>query len=288
MKQVLIISGKGGTGKTTLTAALAGLYKDIIVADCDVDAPDLHLLLKPKIKETTVFQGGKLAVIHKEECTECGQCREVCQFGAVSIDFNIDSMSCEGCRVCEWNCPSNAIKMIQKESGKSYVSEVICGEMVHALLKPGEENSGKLVAQVKKKAKTLAEENNSSLLLIDGPPGIGCPVIASLSGVDLAVVVTEPTKSGIHDMERVIKVAEHFNVPVKVVINKFDLNPENSVLITEYLSEKQIEILGKIPFSKKFTDALKIGKTIVDYDADCEESKCVIRIKEQLGDDNDS
>ncbi len=282
MKQILIISGKGGTGKTTLTGALAFLYKDIVVADCDVDAPDLHLLLKPEVKEKSIFQGGKLAVINKDICTECGRCREVCQFGAVTEDFNIDSISCEGCCVCSWNCPVDAITMIQKESGESYVSGVTCGKMVHALLKPGEENSGKLVAQVKKKAKALAEENNSGLLLVDGPPGIGCPVIASLSGVDLALVVTEPTKSGIHDMERVIQVADHFNVPVKVVINKFDLNTENSQMIAEYLGEKQIEILEKIPFSKKFSESIKLGETIIEYDPDCEESKCIKRVKEKI------
>ncbi|MFH1415393.1 MAG: P-loop NTPase [Elusimicrobiota bacterium] len=282
MKQVLIISGKGGTGKTTLTAALASLYKNIAVADCDVDAPDLHLLLHPEIKEKHVFQGGKLAVINEDECTGCGRCREVCQFSAVSIDFNIDSISCEGCCVCAWNCPVNAIKMIQKESGESYVSKVICGEMVHALLKPGEENSGKLVAEVKKKARALTEEKSLDLLLVDGPPGIGCPVIASLSGADLALIVTEPTKSGIHDMERVIKVADHFNVPVKVVINKFDLNTENTEIIIKYLNEKGIEVLEKIIFSKKFTQAIKQGETIIEFDPDCEESRSIKRIKGKL------
>ena len=178
--------------------------------------------------------------------------------------------------------------MIRKESGESYISKVVCGDMVHALLESGEENSGKLVAEVKKKAKKLAEDKKIDLLLIDGPPGIGCPVIASLSGVELAIVVTEPTKSGIHDMERVIKVADHFNVPVKVVINKFDLNPENSILITEYLSEKKIEILEKIPFSKKFRDALKQGKTIIEFDSKCDESESIKRIKSKIGEYNGS
>ncbi|MGM0568401.1 MAG: ATP-binding protein [Elusimicrobiota bacterium] len=282
MKQLLIISGKGGTGKTTLTAALAGLYEDIVVADCDVDAPDLHILLEPRIKDTEVFKGGKLAKINKDICSQCGMCRQLCQFSAIDKDFNIDPVSCEGCCVCSWNCPNKAINMVQKESGESYISSVSCGVMVHALLKPGEENSGKLVAQVKNKAKALAEKDNSSLLLVDGPPGIGCPVIASLSGVDLALVVTEPTKSGIHDMERVIKVAQHFGVALKAVINKFDLNMENNRVIEKKLLKNDIEILEKIPYSKKFSESVKLKKTIIEYEPASQESECVRKIKDKI------
>ncbi len=282
MKQVLIISGKGGTGKTTLAAALAVLYKDIVVADCDVDAPDLHLLLKPQKRESEIFKGGKLAVINKNLCARCGICRRLCQFSAIDEGFNISPILCEGCCVCSWNCPESAISMLQKEAGESYISTVGCGVMAHALLKGGEGNSGKLVARVKKKAKRLAGETSSSLLLVDGPPGIGCPVIASLSGTDLALIVTEPTKSGIHDMERVIKVAGHFGVPVKVVINKFDLNRKNCRVIEEYLGEKNIEILEKIPYSKKFSDSLKQGKTIIEYNCGCAESVKIKNLNDKI------
>ncbi|MBN2406324.1 MAG: ATP-binding protein [Elusimicrobia bacterium] len=279
MKEILVISGKGGTGKTTITAALASLYRDIVVADCDVDAPDLHILLKPEITERETFYGGKLAVIERDKCTKCGKCRELCQFDAVSGSYDIDAGSCEGCGVCGWNCPEKAIKMVQKKSGESYISGVRCGTMVHALLDPGEENSGKLVAEVKKKAKALAAGRSSAILLVDGPPGIGCPVIASLGGADTALIVTEPSKSGIHDMERVINVAEHFKVPVKVIINKFDINRVNTGEIEKYLEKRKIEVLGKIPFSEKFDSALKQAKTINEFDPGCAEAKMVEEIK---------
>ncbi|MBN2543690.1 ATP-binding protein [bacterium] len=282
MKQILIISGKGGTGKTSLTAAITRLYDDIVVADCDVDAPDLHILLKPDIKERSVFKGGKLADIDPEKCTECGKCTEVCQFGAITEDFTVKKFSCEGCGVCVWNCPFDAITMYQKESGEYYISEIENGIMLHALLNPGEENSGKLVTGVKQKALTFAEKRNVEFMLIDGPPGIGCPVISSLSGVDLAVIVTEPTKSGIHDLERVLKAANHFGVQSKVVINKSDLNPENTEKIKGYLDKEDIEVLAEIPFSSRFIEALKQAKTIVDFTPDGIESQCIREIKSKL------
>ncbi|NLB34594.1 MAG: P-loop NTPase [Elusimicrobia bacterium] len=283
MKEVLVISGKGGTGKTSITAAVAELFDNILLADCDVDAPDLHMLLKPRIIETDIFMGGKFPIIDRDLCIKCGTCREVCGFGAISEDIVVDPLACEGCAVCSWNCPQEAITMIQKEAGRRYYSEVGPGHMVHALLKPGEENSGKLVAEVKKKANAIGEEKSYKLLITDGPPGIGCPVIASLSGVDLAVVVTEPTKSGIHDMERVLATAKHFKTPVKVVINKADLNEENTQALREGLAEKDIEVMAEVPYSRKFTEALREAKTIVEYAPESEESRAVRKIAEAIG-----
>ncbi len=286
MKSLVLISGKGGTGKTSITGALSVLFKNITVADCDVDAPDLHILLKPKIEEKEIFRGGKLAVIDNDKCCGCGRCRQVCSFGAVEKNFTVDRFLCQGCGVCYWNCPENAVTMLRKESGESYISRIKNGRMVHALLEPGEENSGKLVTEVKKKAEAVAVGSGSGIILIDGPPGIGCPVIASLSGVDFALVVCEPTKSGIHDMKRVIDTAAYFGVPVKVLINKYDLNPENRKKIIKYLETEKIELLAKIPFSDKFNRALKQGKTIIEYDSGCDESmqikNAVYKIKNVL------
>ncbi|MGB3113344.1 MAG: ATP-binding protein, partial [Candidatus Omnitrophota bacterium] len=224
MKQIVVISGKGGTGKTVLTASLAALAKNKVMADCDVDAADLHLLLKPSIKERHEFKSGATAFIDKRLCTECGRCVAVCRFDAVSEDYAIDPVACEGCGFCYYACPVNAIKMQENATGEWYISDTRFGPLVHAKLGIGEENSGKLVTLVRQKAKEIAEKQRFDWVIIDGSPGIGCPVIASLSGVDFALVVTEPTLSGLHDADRVIKVARHFNIPVKVVINKYDLN----------------------------------------------------------------
>ena len=282
MREILIISGKGGTGKTTLTAALARLQKNIVVADCDVDAPDLHLLLKPEIKRTFEFKGGKEAVINKKFCNACGSCVRVCQFDAISSDFEVDPVSCEGCGVCVWNCPVNAISMNEKTAGEYFISDFSNGIMVHALLAPGEENSGKLVSQVKKVSKEQAEDNDFENILIDGAPGIGCPVIASLSGVNLALIVTESTISGKHDLERVLSLCGHFKIPAEVVINKFDINPKKAAEIENYCKEKNIKIAGKIPFAKEIYEALRNAETVVDYKPECEVSKIIKKLNETL------
>ena len=216
MKEIVIISGKGGTGKTVITGAFAALAKNKVIADCDVDAADLHLLLDPKIEESHIFKSGFTAFTNKKYCNGCGTCSTVCRFDAVKEDFSIDPISCEGCAFCSLACPEDAIEMKLNISGKWFISQTRLGPLVHAKLGIAEENSGKLVSLVRKKAKEIAEDKNYKWVIIDGSPGIGCPVIASITGVDCAVVVIEPTLSGLHDAERVIDVTKHFNIPAKV------------------------------------------------------------------------
>ncbi len=265
MKQIVVISGKGGTGKTVITGAFAALAKNKVMADCDVDAADLHLLLQPNIKERHEFKSGQTAIIDKQICQQCGKCIVACRFNAISQDFIIDPISCEGCAFCSYICPVNAIKMEENISGEWFISETRFGPMVHAKLGIAEENSGKLVALVRKQAEELAEKNNCDWVVIDGAPGIGCPVIASLSSIDCVLVVTEPTLSGLHDAIRVIDVAKHFGIPVKLVINKYDLNPEMSEKIEKYCKKNGISLIGKIGFDKSVVEAMVDGKTIIEY-----------------------
>jgi len=265
MKQIVIISGKGGTGKTVLTASFAVLAENKVMADCDVDAADLHLLLHPAIKERHEFRSGKTAVINKDICQECGECISVCRFGAISEDFMVDPISCEGCAICSFICPAGAVRMEENISGEWFISETQYGPMVHARLGIAEENSGKLVTLVRQNAQRIAEEKSKDYVIIDGPPGIGCPVIASLANVDLALIVTEPTLSGIHDMERIALVAQHFNVPTKVVINKYDINLQNTDNIKRICAAKDIEVLAQLPFSQKVIQSIVEGMPIVKY-----------------------
>jgi MinD superfamily P-loop ATPase len=265
MKQLTILSGKGGTGKTSITASFAVLAKKAVVADCDVDAPDLHMLLHPKVIKEQEFMGSKLACIDKTKCTKCGLCKENCNFGAVTSDLEIDAISCEGCGVCEAVCPVGAITLAQRVSGRAFVSKIRYGFMSHALLNPGESNSGKLVTLVRQNAKVLAEKEGCDLIIIDGSPGIGCPVIASVTGVDAALVVTEPSLSGIHDLERVLELLDHFNVVPFVCINMYDINVGNTNRILSFCDEHRIEVAGIIPFSMEVTEAMVNGKTIVEY-----------------------
>jgi len=265
MKQIVVISGKGGTGKTIITGAFAALAKNKVMADCDVDAADLHLLLAPKIKERHEFRSGKTARIDKKLCQQCGQCIAVCRFSAISDDFTIDPVSCEGCAFCSFICPVQAIKMEENLAGEWYISQTRFGPMVHAKLGIAEENSGKLVSLVRQKAKELAEKQSCDWVIVDGAPGIGCPVIASISGIDCALVVTEPSLSGLHDADRVINVAKHFRVPVKLVINKYDLNIEMTEKIEKYCRNNQIQLLGKVGFDKSIVEAMVEAKTIIEY-----------------------
>ena len=278
MKQIKILSGKGGTGKTTITASFAVLEKSAVVADCDVDAPDLHILLHPKIVETQIFKGSKLAVIDKIECTKCELCREKCRFNAIKEDISIDPIACEGCGVCTIVCPANAITLVDRICVYAYISKSEHGLMAHAMLSAGEASSGKLVTLVRQNAKTLAEREHSDLIIIDGPPGIGCPVIASVTGITAGLVVTEPTLSGIHDLERALQLLRHFSVPPFVCINMYDINRGNSDRIEYFCKENSIEILGKIPFNPVVTEAMVNGKSVVEYDPESNVAKETVKI----------
>jgi MinD superfamily P-loop ATPase len=265
MRQLTVLSGKGGTGKTTITASIAVLAKDAVVADCDVDAPDLHMLLHPRVIKTQEFKGSKLAVIDEEKCVKCDLCREKCRFDAITEDIRIDPISCEGCGVCAFVCPVKAITLTERISGYAYISKTEYGFMAHAMLSPGEANSGKLVTLVRQNAKILAEREHSDLAIIDGPPGIGCPVIASVTGIDAGLVVTEPTMSGIHDLERALQLLKHFNVTPFVCVNMHDINEDNANKIVSFCKENGIEVVGKIPFNPVVTEAMVNGKPIVEY-----------------------
>ncbi len=265
MKQLTILSGKGGTGKTSITASFAVLAKKAVVTDCDVDASDLHILLHPEIIKTQDFIGSKVAVIDKTKCSHCGICKEKCNFSAITNGLDVDLIACEGCGVCKFVCPIGAITLAPRISGKAFISKTKYGFMSHAKLNPGESNSGKLVTIVRQNAKMLAEKENCDLIIIDGSPGIGCSVIASITGVDAALVVTEPTLSGIHDLERVLTLLDHFNVVPFVCINMYDINTGNTNKILNFCKEKRIDVLGIIPFSAEVTQAMINGKTIVEY-----------------------
>jgi len=268
MKELVVISGKGGTGKTSLMAAFASLAKSKVLCDADVDAADLHLLTDPKIKERHDFQGGGIAVINPDKCTECGLCRDLCRWEAISEQFEVDSIECEGCGVCVDFCPEQAIDFPLKTCGQWFISDTRFGPMVHARLGIAEENSGKLVALVRQEAKKLAEKQNLNLLITDGPPGIGCPVIASIGGATALLIVTEPTVSGLHDMERVAQLAAHFKVPGMVCVNKFDLNLDQTQAIEKLAKEKKMAVLGRIPFDLVFTKSMVQGKTIFEYNTE--------------------
>ena len=261
MKELLILSGKGGTGKTSVAGAIAALADDKVLADCDVDAADLHLLLAPEIREEHEFVSGVKARVESSICTGCGTCAEICRFDAVSVDeiSAIDPMRCEGCGVCAWFCPEKAIVLEDNRCGRWFLSDTEYGPLVHARLDIGEENSGKLVALVKREARNIAERLDKNLIVVDGPPGIGCPVIASMSGANLVLAVTEPTASGLHDLERVADLAAHFKVPACVCINKWDLNSSMAEKIKDACSSRNIELAGMIPFDEQMVESVVQG-----------------------------
>jgi len=265
VRELVIISGKGGTGKTSLTAAFASLAENAVFCDADVDAADLHLLMKPEIRKRSDFKGGGIAEINPELCDECGRCIELCRFGAVKKDYRVDAIECEGCGVCVDLCPSQAIDFPIQKCGEWFVSDTRFGPMVHARLGIAEENSGKLVSLIRKETKNLAEEKGHDLIITDGPPGIGCPVIASISGATALVIVVEPTVSGIHDMERVADLAAHFNIPGMICVNKYDLNIEMTEKIEEIAAARNMTVLGRISFDPVFTKSMVDGVNIFEY-----------------------
>lgn len=265
MKELVVISGKGGTGKTSLMAAFASLAENNVLCDADVDAADLHLLMDPDIKERHDFKGGGTAIIDRDRCIECGLCRDLCRWNAISEAFIVDPIECEGCGVCVDFCPETAIDFPVKTCGEWFISNTRFGPMVHARLGIAEENSGKLVTLVRQEAKKLAEKNKSDLLITDGPPGVGCPVIASVGGASAVLIVAEPTVSGLHDMERVAQLAAHFKVPVMVCVNKFDLNFDQTEAIEKLAKENSMTTVGRIPFDPVFTESMVQGQTVLEY-----------------------
>ncbi|MCK4259394.1 MAG: ATP-binding protein [Halanaerobiales bacterium] len=290
MKQLLVISGKGGTGKTTITASFAALGKatetQMTMADCDVDAADLHLLLEPEIIERHDFYGGKIAKIDQAKCQQCQECIKICRFQAIEKNLEqgivkVNPILCEGCTVCGYVCPHGGIIIKDSLSGEWYVSKTCFGSMVHATLGIAEENSGKLVSQVLKKAREVSENEASEVLLVDGPPGIGCPVISSFSGTDLALMVTEPTVSGKHDLERILDLSEYFDVKAVVCINKSDLDDEMTESITDYCEGRGVEVVGKIPFDKNIPTAIGSGIVPVEY-KESVSSRAIFEIYQQV------
>jgi MinD superfamily P-loop ATPase len=284
MKELVIISGKGGTGKTSITGAFAALSENRVLCDADVDAADLHLLMNPDIKRTTDFIGGGIAVIDPEKCTGCGLCSELCRFGAIRANFVINSLDCEGCGVCVDFCPAKAIDFPVQKCGEWFISETRFGPMVHARLGIAEENSGKLVTLVRREAAKLAEKKNIDLIITDGPPGIGCPVIASIGGASLLLIVSEPTVSGIHDMERVTRLARHFKVPALLCINKYDLNPDQTSAIEAMAQKMGVGVLGRIPFDPIFVESMVQSKTIFEVNRDTDACAAVKRLWEGIMD----
>ncbi|MBN1149757.1 ATP-binding protein [candidate division WOR-3 bacterium] len=269
MKEIVVISGKGGTGKTSLSASFAALSDNFVIADCDVDAADLHLVLKPDKIDSHRFISGNVAVIDKLRCEKCGKCLELCKFDAIKVDpysmeYSVDSSSCEGCGVCARFCPFDAIDFPERDCGEWYLSSVKGGKMVHARLNAGAENSGKLVSLVRKVARKEAQKMGSEIVIVDGPPGISCPVIASVTGADAVLAVTEPTISGESDLIRVADLVRHFKIPLFICVNKWDINQEKSMAIESYSAKTGAFFCGKIPYDKKVVEAQIKGLTVVE------------------------
>lgn len=266
--EIAIISGKGGTGKSSVSAAFATMGQKVVVADCDVDAANLYLLFNPEHEEEQVYVSGSKAEINPEACTNCALCMVHCRFGAISV-FNgntvVSETLCDGCKLCWRICPAQAIEMVKSDKSRMYSGSFRNGKMVYGRLAPGEENSGKLVSQVRDKAKKMVVENNLDTIVIDGPPGIGCAVISSITGVDHVVIVTEPTISGLHDLKRTIEIVSKFNLKTWVIVNKYDLNPEMAIQIENYCIAEQVPLLGKLPFDPLVVEAMVQCKSIMEW-----------------------
>ncbi len=291
MKELVIISGKGGTGKTSVTASFAAQARNTMVADCDVDAPDLHLLLDPQVQERFPFSGGKNAEINPEQCTNCGLCQQYCRFEAIaptgpnnsqySQTYYVDPLACEGCGVCAEFCPNQAIEMKDAVNGEWYKSQSRFGPMVHARLGVAQENSGKLVTLVRQKAKDWAGQKNADLLICDGPPGIGCPVIAAINGADFVLLVSEPSLSGVHDLQRALQLVRHFELPAMLAVNKFDLNPEVTRQMEQQAREQNVAVAGRIPYDPAMVEAQMEGKCVAEY-KDCPSRRAVLEIWDSI------
>lgn len=286
MKEITVISGKGGTGKTTISAALASLSKNLVLCDGDVDAPDFYLLLDPEVRESHVFEGNWVASIEPDQCNNCGICVEYCRFDAILMNGaespRIDPFKCEGCRLCERICPTRAISSERSTENHWFVSTTRHGTLVHARMGPGEENSGKLVTRVRQAAREVAETEEAALILTDGPPGTGCPAIAAVTGTDLVLLVMEPTRTSLHDARRVIELIGQFNIPVAALINKADLFPEIVSEIEQFLGQQSITLLGKIPFDETVVEAMVHAQSMIEYAPQSEASSEFIKAWEEL------
>jgi len=291
MNEIVILSGKGGTGKTSLSAAFATISNKTVVADCDVDASNLHLILNPENYFERNFTTGHTAVIEYSTCTNCGLCADYCRFDAISFQqgkVTISEISCDGCKLCSRVCPSHSIQMIPSDKSRWYIGNYRNGKMVHARLSPGEENSGKLVNVVRENARKTAQETGWETIIIDGPPGTGCPVISSVTGTNTAIIVSEPTNSGFHDMKRVLEITANFNVKSFVLINKYDLNETITGRIESWCIENNIPVAGKIPFDEQIVEAMINCQSITEWKPESEASKEIIRIWKQINQfDND-
>ena len=282
MRELVILSGKGGTGKTSMTAAFASLAQNMVFCDADVDAADLHLILNPDFKVTSDFKGGHEAIIDPDRCIQCGRCIELCRFDAVKDTFEVDPIECEGCGVCVDLCPEQAIDFPETICGQWYISTTRFAPMVHARLGIAQENSGKLVSLVRQEARKIATKDNRDLILTDGPPGIGCPVIAAIGQATAILIIAEPTVSGLHDMERVGQLSRHFNIPAMVCINKYDLNPDQTQKIETFAVQNNITVVGKIPFDQIFVKSMIQAKTIFEYNKDAQASIEVRKIWDRI------
>ncbi len=286
MKEITILSGKGGTGKTSITAALASVAENAVLCDSDVDAADLHLLLHPQKKEEHTFSGGWIVQIDQSKCTRCRACMEICRYAAIHFNqegqLEINPYQCEGCRLCEKKCAAEAITSVRNNNNYWYVSETRFGIMVHAKMGPGEENSGKLVSKIRGRAKEIATDNNLQYIINDGPPGIGCAAISSLTGSHAVLIVTEPSKSALHDLKRLVELIAGFSLPAYAVINKYDIDLELSSEIESYLKDNTIPLLEKIPFTPDVVKAMIEGKTITEYKPDSEITKSIKKIWERI------
>lgn len=286
MKEITILSGKGGAGKTSIAAALASIAKNAVFCDNDVDAADLHLIFSPEVKEKHKFSSGNIAFINPEICTNCGLCEESCRFDAIHSNGNhqpeVNPIQCEGCRLCERICPVGAITTTEKFNNEWYISETRFGTLVHARMGAGEENSGKLVTRIRQAAKEIATTKNASFIINDGPPGIGCAAIASVTGTNAVLVIIEPTLSGLHDAKRLVELVNTFKIPVFAIINKFDINSKITADVQNYLAEKNIPLAGRIPFNTKMVESMVHGKTVVEFVPEEEISKAFFLIWEKI------